>query len=46
MNEITEQSISVLTARQKKFLKGLGHDLPPVILVGKAVKGRRAERRG
>jgi len=35
MNEITEQSIFVLTARQKKFLKGLGHDLPPVILVGK-----------
>lgn len=35
MNDTTEQSVPVLTARQKKFLKGLGHDLAPVILIGK-----------
>lgn len=35
MNETTEQAAPILTTRQKKFLKGLGHDLSPVILVGK-----------
>ncbi|MGB5233519.1 MAG: ribosome assembly RNA-binding protein YhbY [Desulfoprunum sp.] len=35
MNETTEQSAPILTARQKRFLKGLGHDLAPVILIGK-----------
>jgi len=35
MKETAQQSGHILTTRQKKFLKGLGHDLAPVILIGK-----------
>lgn len=35
MNDTTAPPTPVLTTRQKKFLKGLGHALAPVILIGK-----------
>ena len=35
MIENKEGTLPVLSGRQKKFLKGLGHVLSPVILIGK-----------
>lgn len=35
MNENNEPTVSLLSTRQKKFLKGLGHHLSPVIMIGK-----------
>ncbi len=35
MIENNETTLPLLSGRQKKFLKGLGHDLSPVIQIGK-----------
>ncbi len=35
MNETIEQDPSPLSSRQKKYLKGLGHALTPLVLIGK-----------
>ena len=35
MSENFEQTPPLLSSRQKKFLKGLGHALSPVIMIGK-----------
>jgi RNA-binding protein len=35
MNEMIEQEPSPLSSRQKKYLKGLGHALTPLVLIGK-----------
>lgn len=35
MTEDQQKNIPALTSRQKKFLKGLAHDLQPLIQVGK-----------
>ncbi len=34
-NKDEQKEIPVLTSRQKKFLKGLGHSLSPVVSIGK-----------
>lgn len=35
MNQNKSDNIPQLSAKQKKFLRGLGHSLPPLVLVGK-----------
>lgn len=35
MTDIKEDEVPALTSRQKKFLKGLAHDLPALVQVGK-----------
>lgn len=35
MSEHTEPTALVLNGRQKKYLKGLAHNLSPVVLIGK-----------
>ncbi len=35
MNDTIDQDPSPLSSRQKKYLKGLGHALTPLVLIGK-----------
>ena len=35
MNTTEDNNSTTLTTKQKKFLKGLGHNLSPLVLVGK-----------